>query len=688
VEIASKQTIIALFCAGVYTLLLVDAPAWGGGADAVTMNRIDRMRRENSNVSTATGLDVGLTSVSAKRTPSIILNIDKEKVAPDQTIALSITVNGITQPFDGYIVVQRIKTKKNYSFIKGGTVVRGFKAFRERIKLRRGTLDARIRLRIPPGVPGMEHYRIFAGAVAAGGTVKRRNLMGVSGRNFLVVYSSPLPTPIASPTPTPFPPATVTPSPSPTPPTVTIGMVCDARPRFCEEAATIGDLDQLAVRLVDGWKLDCVMTVGDMDYILPPGGDPNASSFDGAYAGSLLSKVPVFYTAGNHEQDTLSDQAVLREKYWTYPDWNLKPGPENCGQTTYSFDIGDVHVVVLNVYFDGADDFGGDGDVVDALFAWLKEDLRASAKPYKIVAGHEPAYPVMAHVGNSLDQYPQHRDRFWNLLKTERAIAYFQGHTHHHKIVEYAGVFEVDGGICGCSMPDGDGATLSYVHSDGDEFVIRSVHAANGRWEIPPEVLTRTRSDLSQQVLINTAEGAGTVCRYFVDGTGENPDWSENNHGKWWENDFDDTVAGWSTGELCVGYDTEDAWSWMNTEVAHNVYGVFQRIPFVVYDKEQYERLYLAVDYDDAVIVWLNGEEIYKSDANLLVGADDIWDKTATDTHGAGGDGACNPLYTTVDITEHIGKLHEGDNILSLGNWNCETGSHDLGAGLQLYLGK
>lgn len=72
--------------------------------------------------------------------------------------------------------------------------------------------------------------------------------------------------------------------------------------------------------------------------------------------------------------------------------------------------------------------------------------------------------------------------------------------------------------------------------------------------------------------MINTWNGSGTTdtgngmfdMKYFVDYASSyaaNPNWSANNSGKWWEPAFNTTTAGWSTGELSVGYDT-NATNW------------------------------------------------------------------------------------------------------------------------------
>ena len=475
----------------------------------------------------------------------------------------------------------------------------------------------------------------------------------------------------------------------------TIAFIADARPRLYGdgESQLTNDLNQIDDQMGSGWTLDAVQTAGDMDYISEESDD----NFDDAYEVSDVSNTPVFYAVGNHEWDggNSYDMPVLRNKFSGY-SFNPSSGPTNCEETTYSYDVGDIHVVVLNEYFDGTSDTGTDGDVVNALFDWLKDDLRNTTKPYKVIVGHEPAYPIVRHVGDSLDGHPDNRNRFWNLLKTERVMAYFTGHDHNYHFTEHDGVFECDtgvtGGMVGSSQMD-DFATIFYAYCDQNGFQIRSV-TEDPSWA-SPTVVTKTRSDLQTQVMVNTAERAGTECSYFIDYTAtdeSNPDWTGNNSSKWWESAFSTTTASWSSGELCVGYDTTLAWPWMNTTIdnKNGVYGVFIRVPFTCYDKSSYTGMELQVDYDDAVTVWLNGTEIHKSANAPTVGADDIWDKTASSAHTADGDGDKNPDYTngTYDVTSYMSSLDEGSNFLAIGNWNDATASDDLAAGIKLYLTK
>ena len=50
------------------------------------------------------------------------------------------------------------------------------------------------------------------------------------------------------------------------------------------------------------------------------------------------------------------------------------------------------------------------------------------------------------HDGDSLDQYPANRDRFWTLLEDTGVTAYVCGHTHNYSAKKFGLVWQVDSG--------------------------------------------------------------------------------------------------------------------------------------------------------------------------------------------------------------------------------------------------
>jgi hypothetical protein len=158
---------------------------------------------------------------------------------------------------------------------------------------------------------------------------------------------------------------------------------------------------------------------------------------------------------GNH--DTKSEPALQ----WRRDEFNKgsggraplatlikNPGPPGGAETTYSFDYGYAHFVILNEYYNGTTDTGTDGDIVPALLRWIESDLAANTKPLVFVFGHEPAFAQSRHVGDSLDAHVANRDAFWNLLVKYRVQAFFSGHIHYYYQELHEGVYQIcDGNV-------------------------------------------------------------------------------------------------------------------------------------------------------------------------------------------------------------------------------------------------
>jgi len=163
-----------------------------------------------------------------------------------------------------------------------------------------------------------------------------------------------------------------------------------------------------------------------------------------------FGKTALWYPiAGNHDIDKPTELEWLRNEFENGNSLRSpirerikNAGPAGSSRTTYSWDYGNAHFIVLNVYWNGeanegtgrenGSDTAGKGDIVPALLKWLKEDLAANHKPFTFVFGHEPAFPSKRHEGNSLDAYGQNRDAFWSLLESAGVTAYVCGHTHYY----------------------------------------------------------------------------------------------------------------------------------------------------------------------------------------------------------------------------------------------------------------
>jgi len=175
-----------------------------------------------------------------------------------------------------------------------------------------------------------------------------------------------------------------------------------------------------------------------------------------------------YHGTGNHEAGKAACMRWLRKEYTTGQDGRPairahtnQDGPAGCAETTYSWNYGNAHFVMLNEYWDGSIGPGSDsqksGDVVPALLEWLARDLEKNTLPVVFVFGHEPAYPQgPRHTGDSLNANAKHRDAFWELLEKKGVQAYFCGHTHYFSRYRSEGgrVWQVDVGNSG-NQPKG-----------------------------------------------------------------------------------------------------------------------------------------------------------------------------------------------------------------------------------------
>ncbi|WP_178023587.1 metallophosphoesterase family protein [uncultured Paenibacillus sp.] len=154
-------------------------------------------------------------------------------------------------------------------------------------------------------------------------------------------------------------------------------------------------------------------------------------------ASKWLTRVPLMPVAGNH--DEVSGDASAFASHFRLPENGAEGATPG---TTYTFDYGFVHFVVLNTESN-----------LKRQTAWLKEDLRKNGKPWTIVAMHRPAYG-----GNQYDKIED-----WIQVFDEYGVdLVLQGHNH-----EYSRSYPLrDGQIA----PDGKGTVYVVTNTSGPKF--------------------------------------------------------------------------------------------------------------------------------------------------------------------------------------------------------------------------
>ncbi|MGI8601726.1 MAG: PQQ-dependent sugar dehydrogenase [Verrucomicrobiales bacterium] len=141
---------------------------------------------------------------------------------------------------------------------------------------------------------------------------------------------------------------------------------------------------------------------------------------------------------------------------------------------------------------------------------------------------------------------------------------------------------------------------------------------------------------------------------------------------------FDD--APWQSGTTGVGYDADPAGVnylplvGLNVQPMRNVNGsVFIRVPFTVNaaDLPNFRQLKLNMKVDDGFVAYINGTKVISA----LEPDNVTWNSLTlnNDTHEAS-----LTTYEPFDITEHLGVLQAGSNVLAIHGLNGTLGSSDL----------
>ncbi|MFC1481724.1 metallophosphoesterase family protein [Candidatus Neomarinimicrobiota bacterium] len=200
-----------------------------------------------------------------------------------------------------------------------------------------------------------------------------------------------------------------------------------------------------------------IKEIGKGDFMISPG-DVEPVEASAKLIGEILGEDYIWYPIiGNHELEIPSSVDYLRA---INPDGKtlpsiVNPGPPGTEETTYSFNWGDIHFVVLNVYYDGTSDVAGhqDGSVVPELNAWLDADLSQNSRKVNLVFAHAPmlAIPDMdngrvRHQGEVLDRVPLQVHQFHKTMLKHSVDAYFCGDTHGTSVAKINGVWQVDVG--------------------------------------------------------------------------------------------------------------------------------------------------------------------------------------------------------------------------------------------------
>lgn len=156
----------------------------------------------------------------------------------------------------------------------------------------------------------------------------------------------------------------------------------------------------------------------------------------------LISSVPFFNAVGNHEG-------------WRQNTKAFQQSPEKENKPYYSFDYGDVHILILNT----------EQSAKEGSEQWnfVKKDLESTMKKWKVVCFHKPAYCAGGHGDNTEMQIMSHK-----LFVPNKVDIVVTGHTHiyQHNLVDGIHHFVLAGG----GAPLYNFKTADYVVKSAKEY--------------------------------------------------------------------------------------------------------------------------------------------------------------------------------------------------------------------------
>jgi hypothetical protein len=137
--------------------------------------------------------------------------------------------------------------------------------------------------------------------------------------------------------------------------------------------------------------------------------------------------IKILPVLGNHEvNNNPCDETAERIFQSVYSE--LKPDERLTGYngTVYCIDSGETRLICLSSFHHCELH-----RIIGEQLQWFKR-VAAVPKKHKIVFVHSPAYPTGAHLGSSLDKYPEDRDVFWKVIDENNIDIVFSGHEHNY----------------------------------------------------------------------------------------------------------------------------------------------------------------------------------------------------------------------------------------------------------------
>jgi Calcineurin-like phosphoesterase len=474
-----------------------------------------------------------------------------------------------------------------------------------------------------------------------------------------------------------------------------------------------GTANSDAQRVRDGYyqftgsrHTDAWLMLGDNAYVDGTDLEYQTAVFQNAYE-AMLRKSVLWPTMGNH--DGHSANALLGTgpyyQIFSLPKNGEAGGVASGKEAYYSFDFGDVHFICLESYEHDRAPSG-------AMATWLANDLAMNSRRFNVAYWHHPPYSKGTHNSDTELNLIEMRQFICPILEAGGVDLVLCGHSHGYErtalidghyllsstfgapnqIDAGDGQFDGDGVyrkdslvptahqgtvyvVCGCSGKQGNG---TYDHAamiksvkmlgsfvidvNGDQLDARFLDDAGA----PFDSFTIVKGGQSPVALHDVAFDAGGVWRYHDLGVALSPEWKDTN--------YDD--SSWASGAAPLGYGD----SFIVTTVSYGADAAnkhpttyFRRAFTLAESLAGIESLRLATNYDDGVVIYLDGVEIAR---RKLPAGPIAYSTKATDHEGG--------KLEAIDVSAHSALFTAGAHVLAVELHQASASSSDLAFDLRL----
>lgn len=450
---------------------------------------------------------------------------------------------------------------------------------------------------------------------------------------------------------------------------------------------------------VDGWLM-----LGDNAYLSGTDAEYQAAVFD-IYP-KMLRQVGLFTVYGNH--DGVSASAATQTG--PYFDIFEPPAAGQVGglasgtEAYYSFDLGNLHLVVLDSYESSRAPNG-------AMATWLDADLAATTADWIVVAFHHPPYSKGSHNSDTELELMEMRQNLVPIFESRGVDLVLSGHSH-----AYERSMLIDGhyGLSPSFSPEmirdggdgrivGDGVYLKpagLIPHEGTVYAvvgISSTYSLGGSLDHPVMLVNfRKLGSLLLEVEGNRLDArlidvdaqevdhftlakgpdpcpesdlvaAGAIWKYRDDGVDLGTSWRQEGY-----ND-----AGWSAGPAELGYGDGDEATVVGfgPNAGAKYPTTYFRHSFEVADPAAVETLEASILRDDAVALYLNGTPVVLDNFDTRTPQWGSWAQTAV-----GGAGETEWHHFRLDKS----LLHVGTNVLAAEIHQAGPTSSDISFDLNL----